>query len=364
MELAALVSRRPVPGAGLLVTLTRRCPLRCAHCSTASGPEARERPDPAGLRRFVGSFTPADRPDVMMLTGGEPMLLPRLVADLATAAGAVGTRTAVLSGMFFAARPRARSSAVVPPALLRALRSVDHFSASLDAHHEREVARSAVFRALREIREAGPAVSLHVTGEGPDDPYLADLIRDIDWEFDGTMPTLVNEIRAVGRAATWAGPARRGPGPDQGLPCAMAAWPVVAFDGSVLACCNQRVVDRRPAPAHLLLGHVERDGWGTVRARSLESPLLRLIRAAGPLQVRERYGTEAGQPESPCAVCVRFAEQPRVAQRARVDAGGAAGALLDVTVGRDRGARGAVALVRQYGSAAYASSVLPRGAAR
>lgn len=364
MELAELVARRPVPGAGLLVTLTRRCPLRCAHCSTTSGPEARERPDPGGLRRFVGSFTPADRPDVMMLTGGEPMLLPRLVADLGAAARAVGTRTAVLSGMFFAARPRAGASRAVPPALLRALRPVDHFSASLDAHHEREVPRSAVFRALREIRETGPAVSLHLSGEGPDDPYLADLTRDIDREFDGTVPVLVNEVRAVGRAATWSAPSRLGPGPERGLPCAMAAWPVVAFDGAVLACCNQRVVDRRPVPEHLLLGHVDRDDWGTVRARSLASPLLRLIRTAGPLHVRERYGADAVRAESPCTVCARLGEQPRVAERARVDAGGVAGALLDVTVARDRSARGAVELVRQYGCAAYASSVLPRGAAR
>ncbi|CAM5737420.1 Radical SAM protein (Fragment) OS=Streptomyces microflavus OX=1919 GN=G3I39_17810 PE=4 SV=1 [Streptomyces microflavus] len=36
MELAELVGLRPFPAAGLLLGLTRRCPLRCGHCSTGS----------------------------------------------------------------------------------------------------------------------------------------------------------------------------------------------------------------------------------------------------------------------------------------------------------------------------------------
>lgn len=42
----------------MLVTLTRRCPLSCAHCSTGSGPDTDERPAPGDLRRLVASFTP------------------------------------------------------------------------------------------------------------------------------------------------------------------------------------------------------------------------------------------------------------------------------------------------------------------
>ncbi|NML51050.1 radical SAM protein [Streptomyces sp. R302] len=367
MELAELIGLRPVPAAGLLLTLTRRCPLRCAHCSTGSAPETRERPEPGLLRRFVGSFGPADRPEVMMLTGGEPLLLPRLVADLSASARAAGTRTAVLSGMFFARAGATRSrpgpsgsgSRVVPASVLRALTAVDHFSASLDVHHEREVPRSAVFRALREIREAGTAVSLHLTGDGPDDPYLADVTRAIDREFDGTVPALVNEVRAVGRAASWAGPVRYAAAAPS-APCAMAAWPVVAFDGTVLACCNQDVVDRRPAPAHLTLGHLADDDWASVRARTLGSPLLRLVRAMGAPALRERYLPDAGPAASPCAECRGFADRPEATAGAAAGASGAAGALLDLTVARRRADLGPVELVRHYGCAPYAPWVLPR----
>ncbi|MBL0804015.1 radical SAM protein, partial [Streptomyces albidoflavus] len=289
MRLAEIIGLRPEPAAGVLVTLTRRCPLSCAHCSTGSGPDTGERPAPGDLRRFVASFTPRDRPDVMMLTGGEPLLMPGLVRELALSAKEKGTRTAVLSGMFFA---RARS---VPRAVLRAAAAVDHFSASLDLHHEREVPRAAVFAALRALGATGTRVSLHLTGTGPDDPYLAEATAAVEREFGGTLPVLVNEIRAFGRAATWARPARAVgvDGAAAPAPCAMAAWPVVAFDGTVLACCNQHTVDRRPVPPHLRLGHIAEDSWGTVRARVLDTPLLRAVRTVGPLHLRARHAPDA-----------------------------------------------------------------------
>ncbi|MFF4096824.1 radical SAM/SPASM domain-containing protein [Streptomyces sp. NPDC001834] len=377
MELAELIGLRPVPAGGLLVTLTRRCPLRCAHCSTGSAPEVREEPVAQALERFVSSFTAADRPEVMMLTGGEPLLRPRLVAALARSARAVGTRTALLSGMFFA------RSGGLPDPVRRAVRTLDHFSASLDLPHEREVPRAAVFRAVREIRELGVAVSFHLTGTGEDDPYLADVTADIDRTFDGTVPSLVNEVRPFGRAASWARPARalrttptalNAPSttptarsePDGGgaLPCAMAAWPVVAFDGTVLACCNQDTVDRRPAPPHLRLGHVAEDDWASVRARTLRSPLLRLVRTVGPAHLRQRWapGAPAG---SYCGDCRALGDRSEVVAAADALASGAAGALLDLTSARQQHAQGPVALVRRHGCAAYAGLVaVPDGGER
>lgn len=58
MRLAEIIGLRPEPAVNVLVTLTRRCPLSCAHCSTGSGPDTDERPAPGDLRRLVASFTP------------------------------------------------------------------------------------------------------------------------------------------------------------------------------------------------------------------------------------------------------------------------------------------------------------------
>ncbi|MDJ1643072.1 radical SAM protein [Streptomyces pakalii] len=380
MELAELVARRPFPAAGLLLGLTRRCPLSCAHCSTGSGLFTRQEPDAGQLERFVGSFTAENRPDVVMLTGGEPLLLPALAERLSTLARNAGSRTALLSGMFFArsgalpsrrggaSRGRrggafpGRRSGAIPPAILRAIRSVDHFSASLDIHHEREVPRADVFRALHLVQEEGVAVSLHLTGTGASDPYLADLTRAVDKEFGGQVPCLVNEVRPFGRAASWARAARTGPDPAAASPCPMAAWPVVAFDGRVVACCNQDTVDRRPVPPHLDLGHIAEDDWATVRSRALESPVLRMLRAVGPTHLAARYGS-GPRPGSYCDGCRALGGDEAVAAGAQAVAGGAAGALLDVTAAMRGSREGAQGIVRRHGCAAYAPLVVAGGPA-
>ena len=361
MELAEFVGLRPIPCAGLLVTLTRRCPLSCAHCSTSST-MAGEQPSAEQLSRFVGSFTAADRPDVMLLTGGEPLLLPELVRELTLRARAAGTRVMLLSGMFFARDGR------IPPAVLRAVSVVDHFSASLDAQHEREVPRRGVFQVMRQVLDAGIAVSFHLTGTGPEDPYLADVTADIRRTFADRVPMLVNEVRAVGRAAslslaTATATAQRLDA-ARVLPCAMAAWPTVAFDGAVLACCNQNAVDHRPVPPHLSLGHIADDDWATVRHRSLSSPMLRMVRTVGPVHLRDRYAP-APHESGYCVECRGLSTNPDVVAGAARDASGPVGELLDREAARMQADAGPVALLRRYGCAQYADLVaLPAGPER
>ncbi|MFE0465110.1 radical SAM protein [Kitasatospora sp. NPDC058965] len=352
MELAELVALRPRPGAGLLLGLTRRCPLRCAHCSTSST-MAGEQPAADQLLRFARSFTADDRPEVLLLTGGEPLLRPRLVAGLTAVARSAGCRTALLSGMFFARGGR------VPAPVMRVLAGLDHFSASLDAFHEREVPRADVLRAVRRVLDAGVPVSFHLTGSGPADPYLAEVTADIRRAFADRVPMLVNQVRPVGRAASWATATTTAAGPradtDRVRPCAMAAWPVVAFDGTVLACCNQQTVDQRPAPRHLTLGHIARDDWPAVRARSSASPVLRLIRSTGPDHLYARYGAPAAP--GYCAGCRQLGDRPELLSGADRDGAGPVGELLDRTAARLQVEAGPVALMRRHGCPPYADLV-------
>ncbi|MFE5657586.1 radical SAM protein [Streptomyces sp. NPDC056431] len=366
MDLAELIGLRPVPCGGLLVALTRRCPMSCAHCSTGSSMAASEEPDQRQLLDFIGSFGAEDRPEVVMLTGGEPLLLPELAARVAGIAQAKGSRVALLSGMFFARGGR------VPDRIMRTITALDHFSASLDVHHEREVPRADVLRALRAVLDAGVPASIHLTGTGTgsgagpgtgtgadvDDPYLVDVVADVRRVFGAGMPMLVNEVRPLGRAAGLVRPTP--PGPDDGLaaPCALAAWPVVAFDGTVAACCNQWTVDRRPVPPHLRLGHIAEDDWPTVRERSLGSPVLRMLRAVGPRRLHARYETEQA-PAGYCRSCHALADRPSVLEGAARDAGGRVGELLDRLTTAQQRAAGPAALVRRMGCARYAHLVEP-----
>ena len=90
--------------------------------------------------------------------------------------------------------------------------------------------------------------------------------------FDGRVPMLVNGVNSVGRAREWLAEPEAGPAPAaiEAEPCTLADWPLVAFDGTIVACGNDDVVDG-PAPAHLRLGHADTDGWPEIRERCVTS---------------------------------------------------------------------------------------------
>ncbi|WP_405584706.1 radical SAM protein [Streptomyces sp. NBC_01190] len=309
MHLLEIGARRNKPAAGLYLALTRRCPLSCAHCSTDSSSTSEQHPE-TPFRKLVESFDRETRPDLLLMSGGEALLRAALVADLARTARAVGTRSYVLSGMWFAREDRR-----LPAPVAAAIREVDHFAASLDEFHEREVSRAEVFRAMHQVREIVPDVSFQLTGRGDDDPYLADLIADVRREFDDQVPILVGTLSAIGRGRDLAGLTAT---PTSNVPvaavdpCDRVTWPLVTYDGTVYACCNQDLVERRQ-PEHLILGHAARQSWPELRRIFLERELFRALRVLGPSFVAGRF-SEGACDKGMCGNCVSLAGDER-AQR-------------------------------------------------
>jgi pyruvate-formate lyase-activating enzyme len=340
---------RGEPGAGILIGLTRRCPLSCAHCGTESTRSSEQAPA-EWFDRFVASFRADDHPELMLISGGEAFLRPVLLKRMADRASEVGCRTMALSGMFWASERR------IPPAIRRAIDSLDHFSASLDVFHEREVRRDDVYRVFDTLLSDGKDLSFHLVGLGPNDSYLAERTAEIRRIFDERVPILVNQVAAAGRAAAWLKqslPADPGPvGPD---PCTRAAWPLIAFDGTIVACGNDDIA-HSGAPAHLRLGHAAVDGWPEVRARTSVSPMLRAIRTFGPRYVADRYG-ETTPCNGYCSTCARLSDEPALAERV-AGAMGRDGArtVEQQTISLTRQA-GPESFIRRYGMAEYAHLV-------
>jgi hypothetical protein len=354
MHLADIIKVRTVPGAGLFLALTRRCPLSCAHCSTESSLASEQYPEEP-FRRLVDSFTAERHPHLLYMSGGEALLRAGLVRDLATAAREVGTRSVVLSGMYFA-----RDGQSMSPAVRRAVASVDHFAASLDEFHEREVTRAEVFRALHEIRDLVPALSLQLTGRHPGDPYLTGLVEDARRAFGDEVPMLVTVLGRAGRAREWLTAADQ-PGPvdrpcaDVLAPCYLNSWPLVHYDGSVFACCAQERV-ARARPAHLLLGDAATDTWPVLHDRHVNRRMLQGIRLFGPLELRRRFGDgEVGA--SYCGTCTSLGEDPALVAEVERYLGTAVGQTM-VAAAQQLAERADVDnFVGRYGSAPHADLV-------
>jgi hypothetical protein len=313
MHLADLLAHRTVPAAGLYLAITRRCPLSCRHCSTSSGPRSAEQPvEP--LLRLVRGFTPTDRPRFLLLTGGEPLSRPEAVHALATTARVAGTRTYLLTGAFFADRR------TVPAPIAAAVAAVDHVAVSLDAFHDEQVPRADVLRFLHRTLSAGTDVSVQACGTGPDDPYLAALEAQVRREFGDRVPLFVTTLAGVGRARSL--PAFRNPvgpvesagpvgpvgddaagdaSPPPAVPCEVVSWPVVGFDGRVVACCNPDVLTGGRAPAHLDLGPVDALDWPRLRRAVTESATLRALRTRGPLRLA--HGASGTPGSDYCGTC-------------------------------------------------------------
>jgi hypothetical protein len=347
-----MLAVRPVPAAGLFLTLTRRCPLACAHCSTNSMLSSEQHPA-LPFERLVDSFTLRDHPELVLFTGGEPLLRPGLVTALAQRSHEVGTASAMITGGYFA-----RESARVSAALWRALTSVDHVIFSLDVFHERQVSRRAVFAVVGRLLAAGQAVSFQLVGTGADDPYLREVTADLRHTFRDAVPALVVRLGEMGRARNLRlGQAPRCPVRQSADPCTMAAWPVVAFDGTIVACCNQDVVDG-PAPEHLRLGHASTLSWAELADRVRGDALLRALRVVGPQYLTAASADAPTSPGGYCASCHQLPARPAALAAARQMTARPTFAIVEQQAEALQAGAGAHGFARVFGIREYADLVL------
>ncbi|WP_228447712.1 radical SAM/SPASM domain-containing protein [Streptomyces paludis] len=369
-----LFRARSTPGGGVMLALTRRCPLSCRHCSTNSMLSSEQHAESV-FEGFVETFTPQERPDFVVMSGGEVLLRPALVERIALRARESGARSHILSGMFFARQPG------IPDRLRRAIDAVDHFSASLDVFHEEEVPRAAVLRVLKQLADEGKDVSLQVVGMDEDDPYLAEVTDDIRTTLEDRVPVWVSLVGNVGRASEWlpepggtaTPPAATGPVPADGgppysapphpappSPCEMAAWPLVSFDGTVVACCNQNVVDGLGGrlPAHLRLGDARTDSWQTVIERQRARHLLRGVRAFGPAYLAERTGSAPGSCSGYCKTCFMLSDDPATEASAAVFMDRPGTRAMETRIAELVGDAGPDWLARRFGTHRYADLML------
>lgn len=239
MELGELITPRPVPDAGLLLSLTRCSLLAGAHRSTSFA-TADKQTGTDRLRRLVASFTARDAHGSASLDAHDEQLRS-FMAEL-------------------------KRTEVPPAARFEVLRG----------------ACVGMFAVVRRILDAGVPASFCLTGTGLDDPHRADVVAAVRGEFADRMPMLVNDVRPAGRAESWAdSAARQDTAGGAAVPCPMAARRTVAFDGTVVSCRDQQTVDEPPVLAHLLLGYVAEDDGETVRHRQLTAKTVAFVRRHG-----------------------------------------------------------------------------------
>ncbi|MCF6470230.1 hypothetical protein FAF44_17765 [Nonomuraea sp. MG754425] len=303
LRLADIERLRRARGRTVLLYLTDRCPVGCAHCSVGALPAGPRITDRALFEEIVAGIAAEPRVEAVAVSGGEPFAERRGLV-LAVDAFADAGKDVVLftSGHWAADR--------CPGWITGVLERSSTIVLSTDAFHRAAVGRTRFGRAVAHAAGAG----CHVIAQILDEPGAATFARDVlaealggDWERQAEV-NLITPLRA-GRGREVFPIARHRAVSELGT-CPLTGSPTVRYDGVVTGCCNESVITGG-GPRGLrrrVTGAAElRDALAAFRA----DPLLRAVGsvpADGLVRLPPFAGLAGERHPDVCGLCWRLHE--------------------------------------------------------
>ncbi len=300
----------------MVFSMTRRCPLSCAHCITSSRPDF---PGPVVSRARAEKWA-AELPALakaglrqISFTGGEPVLALPAVEIMVRSGATAGIRTAIVTSGAWA------SDSTAAERIVRRLEMVSHWDLGYDIYHAEGIPEERFRIAVRTLTKAEASFSVRVCDSGDGNEQEA-FLRRLRRITGPGIPIILQPVRRFGRASE-AEHGTRIPTPPR-QPC-MATGPFVREDGTVGPCCSGlSYVATGNSPFDY--GNVDETGLMETWRRWRNDPLLRLMRLTGlaiPLQWMAEEGLRSDHSDySPdvCGVCVSiWREYPSAAEKLR-----------------------------------------------
>ncbi len=293
--------------------VTRRCNMKCAHCSVESHPGIKLQPDDAELRALVDQLIGAGL-STIQFTGGEPMLRQDLVLELMAKARDAGVQSALTSNGFWGKKPD------VAERLFDALREAGmvRLAISYDRFHA-------------EFQGPGPVLNIVEVATRRDFPVHINITRTAD---DGELDEIVApfqglshaqlrfyDIQPVGFAKSLGENLRA---QMDGF-CSACEQVTLTDNGRVVACNGPSYFE--PASSGLVLGEY-RSGTTALSeliARHRSDPVLETIRTEGPARLAEILSSLPGFESFPfrddyggmCALCLHINRDPEAVKTLR-----------------------------------------------
>ncbi|QNE04733.1 radical SAM protein [Croceicoccus marinus] len=314
LSAASMLSLQRSSASHIGISVTRACPMGCAHCAASALPASRWRSETiskADVKAYCDEFALLYKTGVrrLSLTGGEPILVLPLVEQLAGAAHAAGLEVTLVTGLFWAKSDSGRRR------VIQRLSCVDHWNISWDLFHRSEVTFEECIAAATLLRQAGKSVALRYTTANPASDDDLDTIVELAARLPEKCEIAVQETRPVGRAGIGT---ERFPMQDEPprWPC-LSTGPIVLPDGSARPCCSS--LYDAPRDKHPFAARTAEHGLADLYERWRSDPLMTLIRAIGfePLlnALRKDFPQHAlarGNPAHPCDLCVALWEDPEL----------------------------------------------------
>ncbi len=233
LDLETIERLRATPGKSVLLFITDRCPVGCAHCSVDSRDTSPMISDFALFNRLVASLCAAPELELVGISGGEPFVERRGLSNAVSSLAGAGKKIVVYTSGVWA-------EGKTPAWIAGVLSTVDCVFLSFDSFHLTRLGEQSFIRAAAAVAESGAHLVVQILKEESTLAKARELVR-----------------RALGSGLTHEEnlipplPYGRGSGVFQihgrrnvselGT-CNAVASGVVRYDGRVAACCNERVI--------------------------------------------------------------------------------------------------------------------------
>lgn len=265
---------RRLRGRSILLFLTDRCPVGCAHCSVASRANSPTIRDFALFEEIAGWIAGEPAFEVVAISGGEPFVERRGLTHATRRFAAAGQRIVVFTSGVWAHPPR------TPRWITQVLACCATVYLSTDAFHGSQIEDAVFIRAAQAVAKAG----VWLVVQGLNDATTARRIDMLLVEAFGSDWHLYAEVNLIaplpnGRGKAIFNRAPQTPGEDFG-PCTLVRNPMVRYDGTVVACCNESVLMGH-GPPRLRRRAVTAGELAAAAAAFHDDPLLQVIGNAG-----------------------------------------------------------------------------------
>jgi MoaA/NifB/PqqE/SkfB family radical SAM enzyme len=296
------------------LVFTNKCNARCAHCTTACGPDRNDKLSLERIERLMSEAIAIEpgSPSVFSITGGEPFLYWRELGEMIGTGTRLGAKmTCVTNGSWATSYERAVQK-------LRPLRDagLKILAISTSEYHQEFVPLSRVRMAARVAIDLGVQVVIKYPyrrdGVQPDD--LAEelgeaIMQHVSMETFSVMP-FVRPGYHLDRSSMVTEPGI----PEGTCPAAVVT---IREDGQVYTCCIPGgFVDP------LKVGNIETDDLGAIHDRFAGGDLQQLLFAEGPAYIAKKAISSGlgGDLEDAytgiCHLCVDILAKPRLRELA------------------------------------------------
>lgn len=273
LRLSDIEAARWDSGDSVLLFITDRCPVGCAHCSVDSRPDSPRITDLALFEHVVDELVDSDFP-MVGISGGEPFVerlgLPYAVERLADA----GKHVVVYSSGFWA------RSELPATWICDVFSRMSSLVLSTDAFHQDSVSVDRFRNALCYATSVGVPVVVQVL----DLPGERELVEPLMAEARAQSPETPVDLSLIaplpyGRARGLV-PTPRPRSAESYGPCRLARAPVIRYDGRAALCCNENVL-MGAGPDYLRRSFDPTSPIGRDLRRAQSEPMLRVISRVG-----------------------------------------------------------------------------------